>query len=155
MHACECVHAYMRVCIYNIYYISMHVQVNGFPSLAECVCMCVCICVFVRLCMHACVRVRACSNVQLSFPCRMQFGQVHMEELEYQPVNVEVRGGSRQRFATAGRPGHSRNPSLVWALTKTFGASFMAAAIFKLGQDLLGFASPQILKCVNRKCVFV
>ena len=81
----------------------------------------------------------------------MQYGQVHKEELEYQPVNVEVRGGSRQRFATDGRP--SRNPSLVWALTKTFGASFMVAAIFRLGQDLLVFASSHILKYVNRECV--
>ena len=53
-------------------------------------------------------------------------------------VSVDGQSGQQRR--------HVRNPSLLWALTKTFGSAFMFAALFKLGQDLLGFASPQILK---------
>ena len=77
--------------------------------------------------------------------CSVTFGQVHVDELEYQPVNVELRRGG-QRMSPTDRPQRTRDPSLVWSLARTFGASFMVAAIFKLGQDLLGFASPQILK---------
>ena len=39
-----------------------------------------------------------------------------------------------------------KEPSLVWALTKSFAGVFMIAAVFKLLQDLLVFASPQLLR---------
>ena len=42
-----------------------------------------------------------------------------------------------------------KEPSLVLALAKTFGEVFVVAAVFKLIQDLLSFASPQILKYVS------
>ena len=42
--------------------------------------------------------------------------------------------------------GSRRRPSLVWALVKTFWKMFVAAGFFKLGQDLLAFAGPQLLK---------
>lgn len=44
------------------------------------------------------------------------------------------------------QPRRKSDPSLVWALTKTFWKIFVVAAIFKLLQDLLSFASPQLLK---------
>ena len=68
--------------------------------------------------------------------------------MEYQPVNVEI-------LPTSGEPGLApepaqghggRGPSLVLALARSFGGTFFIAGFFKLGQDLLGFASPQILK---------
>ena len=43
----------------------------------------------------------------------------------------------------------SSEPSLVLALGKTFAGTLLAAAFFKLCQDLLGFVSPQILKYVS------
>ena len=39
-----------------------------------------------------------------------------------------------------------RGPSLVMAIIKAYGFTFFVAGIFKLGQDLLSFVSPQILK---------
>lgn len=40
----------------------------------------------------------------------------------------------------------NRGPSLVWAMTKTFWKTLLISAFFKLLQDLLTFASPQLLK---------
>ena len=77
----------------------------------------------------------------------MSFNRVPVNELEYQPVNVEVRH-SAQILMPGQQPTRGREPSLVWALAKAFGGTFIVAAFFKLGQDLLGFASPQILKYV-------
>lgn len=39
-------------------------------------------------------------------------------------------------------------PSLVLALGRSFAGTLVAAAFFKLWQDLLGFVSPQLLKYV-------
>ena len=39
-----------------------------------------------------------------------------------------------------------KDPSFVWALFKSFGGTLLVAAFFKLLQDLLAFASPQILR---------
>ena len=39
-----------------------------------------------------------------------------------------------------------RGPSLVMAIIKAYGFTFFVAGIFKFGQDLLSFVSPQILK---------
>ena len=76
------------------------------------------------------------------------FGRASVNELEYQPLNVEVRH-TASGLPADGSHDHHGNPSLVWALTKSFGGTFIVAGFFKLGQDLLTFASPQILKYVN------
>ena len=55
-------------------------------------------------------------------------------------------GGESEARPTGGRS--SSGPSLVIALGQSFAGTFMAAAFFKLCQDLLGFVSPQILKYV-------
>ena len=41
---------------------------------------------------------------------------------------------------------HRKEPSLVFALGKTFAKTFAMAFVFKFLQDLLSFASPQLLK---------
>lgn len=41
---------------------------------------------------------------------------------------------------------NGRDPSLVLALCKAYGFTFFVAGFFKLAQDLLSFASPQILR---------
>ena len=40
----------------------------------------------------------------------------------------------------------TKEPSLIWALAKTFGATVIMAGIFKLLRDVLTFVSPQLLK---------
>ena len=39
-----------------------------------------------------------------------------------------------------------KEPSLTFALSRAFWYTFAVAAIFKVGQDVLGFVSPLILK---------
>ena len=73
----------------------------------------------------------------------IHFGHVRVEEGEYQPINVGV--SEDVRVVTA-QPRRQKEPSLVIALVKSFGGTFLVAAFFKLLQDLLGFASPFILK---------
>ena len=90
-----------------------------------------------------------CSTFRISSSsCSVKFTRVPVKPMEYQPVNVEI-------LPTSGEPGLApepaqghggRGPSLVLALTRSFGGTFFIAGFFKLGQDLLGFASPQILK---------
>ena len=46
------------------------------------------------------------------------------------------------------RPRRTR-PSIIVALATSFGTTFFVAGLFKLGQDLLGFVSPQILRLVS------
>ena len=43
----------------------------------------------------------------------------------------------------------SKEPSLVWALAKTFGGTFMMGGVFKFLQDFLNFVGPQLLKYVT------
>ena len=73
----------------------------------------------------------------------INFGNVRVDEGEYQPINVQV--SEDVRVVTA-QPSRQKEPSLVIALSKSFAGTFFAAAFFKLGQDMLGFASPFILK---------
>ena len=42
--------------------------------------------------------------------------------------------------------GDKKQPSLILTLGRAFGSLFFTAAIFKVGQDLLTFVSPQVLK---------
>ena len=70
-------------------------------------------------------------------------GGVRLEENTYQPINTETTS-TGVRVITAGRK--KKEPSLVWALAKTFWGIFVAAAFFKFVQDLLNFVSPQVLK---------
>lgn len=51
--------------------------------------------------------------------------------------SVVVQGQQRRR---------TREPSLVWALLRSYGFIMFVAAFFKLGNDLLAFVSPQLLK---------
>ena len=106
---------------------------------------------FVLVNYHVLVSLLPSSSVNvmcfLPFCCSVSFNRLQVNELEYQPVNVEVRHSAR--ILTPGQqPSRDREPSLVWALAKAFGGTLIAAAFFKLGQDLLAFASPQILKYV-------
>ena len=43
---------------------------------------------------------------------------------------------------------NSKEPSLVWALSKSFGGTFMMGGLFKFLQDVLNFVGPQLLKYV-------
>ena len=49
-------------------------------------------------------------------------------------------------------PANSKEPSIVWAFTKSFAGKLVAAALFKLAHDLLLFASPHLLKYVGGLC---
>ena len=53
---------------------------------------------------------------------------------------------------TRGRGGQkkkgSKEPSLVWALARSFGGVFMMGGLFKFLQDILNFVGPQLLKYV-------
>ena len=73
----------------------------------------------------------------------MTYGRVELEEGEYQPINTMV--SEDVRMVTA-RPHKQKEPSLVITLARSFGETFVVAAFFKLGSDLLNFASPFILK---------
>lgn len=61
---------------------------------------------------------------------------------------VQVQSSLRGAVTPASR-GWKKEPSLVWAMARSFGGVLMIAALFKLSHDLLLFASPQILKCVS------
>ena len=67
-------------------------------------------------------------NISLSLSLSLTF--VHQPA---RTANVEIRR-------------NNRGPSLVLSLTKAYGFSFFVGGIFKLGNDLLAFASPQFLK---------
>ena len=71
------------------------------------------------------------------------YGHVQLEEEQYQPINTMV--SEDVRMVTT-PPRKQKEPSLVMALAWSFGETFIVAAFFKLGSDLLGFASPFILK---------
>ena len=45
-------------------------------------------------------------------------------------------------------PRKPKSPSLVLALARSFGGTFLVAGLFKFCQDLLNFVSPQLLKLV-------
>ena len=51
-------------------------------------------------------------------------------------------------------PRKPKSPSLVLALARSFGGTFLVAGLFKFCQDLLNFVSPQLLKlvpCLEKK----
>ena len=83
-------------------------------------------------------------SLSLSFlSLSITFGQVRVEEGEYQVVDMKVLDGV-QVVTSAGRRG--KEPSVVFALTKTVGGIMFVAGVYKLGNDILAFASPQLLK---------
>ena len=92
---------------------------------------------------------------------RVTFSSAPDSELEYQPLNVEIRPSDESRLIPhdgtpqQGARHNDHGPSFVWALAKSFGGTFLIAGVFKFGQDLLGFASPQILKYVTTTSVFL
>ena len=65
---------------------------------------------------------------------------------DFQLINAE--DSDRVPLVVTTAPKKEKEPSVVWALTVAFGDTFAIAALFKLAQDLLGFAGPQILKLV-------
>ena len=66
-----------------------------------------------------------------SFNCSIMFGSGQRGGLEGVAVNQGQRRGS---------------PSFVIAISRAFGFTFFVAGIFKVGNDLLSFVSPMILK---------
>ncbi len=71
---------------------------------------------------------------------------LNVQEPEYQSFPT-THVTNRTRSHTEGQaPQATGNPSLVLALVKTFGWEFSVAGFYKIFQDLLLFASPQILK---------
>jgi hypothetical protein len=79
--------------------------------------------------------------------------RVEVVATQYQPINTSLNTGIE--VVTPLTPGGGRGgrggrisgtPSLVWALTKTFGPEFVVSIFFKIISDLLAFANPLILK---------
>ena len=73
---------------------------------------------------------------------RVRLGQPTMELGEYQPISASIAEG----VETGHRRRRWKKPSFTWALSKTVGATFMMGAVFKLANDFLTFANPQLLK---------
>lgn len=48
---------------------------------------------------------------------------------------------------------HTRKPSFLKALIRTFGPYFLVSSFFKLIQDLLSFVNPQLLRLVSVRAV--
>ena len=72
---------------------------------------------------------------------------VQVQESEYQAFDGKEQAEVlTQVVGGVARNQDQKDPSLMWVLTKTFGAPFLFAGLFKLFSDLLTFASPQILK---------
>ena len=85
----------------------------------------------------------------LSFPSRIKFGSIRARG-SFQYMSIADSPNSELSMLLDPEP-HieprtKNNPSLVWALVKTFWKIFAVSAFFKLLQDLLVFVSPQILK---------
>ncbi len=73
---------------------------------------------------------------------------VEADTTEYQSMDTKVNeevGTRGLRRRESGRR-RTKTPSISLAIAKSFGGIFLAAAIFKVANDLLAFASPQILK---------
>ncbi len=70
----------------------------------------------------------------------------------YQPVaaNVTVNKEADMDMVgqqeVGGRRRRTKTPSIVWAMSRAFGGTFIVAGFFKLANDTLAFVSPQILK---------
>ena len=60
-----------------------------------------------------------------------------------QPLAPDTRGDTGVKVV--GGSGSSQ-PSLLKALVGTFGSTLLASALFKLGNDILTFVSPQLLR---------
>ena len=65
-----------------------------------------------------------------------------------------IRSADKVTFLPATRRGEqkkkgSKEPSLVWALARSFGGVFMMGGLFKFLQDILNFVGPQLLKYMS------
>ena len=80
--------------------------------------------------------------------CSLVFNPAPVNGQPYQQVYVDFKPQSSNRTTTDPhhQQDHRSNPSLVWALSKSFGSSFIIAGVLKLITDVLAFASPHILK---------
>ena len=56
---------------------------------------------------------------------------------------------TRRREEQRRKKSKPKEPSLVWALVRTFWRTFVFAGMLKFFQDLLNFVSPQLLKYVE------
>ena len=64
----------------------------------------------------------------------------------YQPISIQDDDDGVRVVSSGRRTSRRSEPSLVIALAKSFWPIFLAAAFFKVLQDLLNFVSPQLLK---------
>jgi ABC-type bacteriocin/lantibiotic exporter with double-glycine peptidase domain len=55
---------------------------------------------------------------------------------------------TRRREEQRRKKNKTKEPSLVWALVRTFWRTFVFAGMLKFFQDLLNFVSPQLLKYI-------
>ena len=99
--------------------------------------------------------------------CRISFAQRHSDhdsvdgdvetyEFEfYDPKwtrsadKISFLPATRRREQQRRKKRKSREPSLAWALARSFGGTFLFAGVLKFFQDLLNFVSPQLLKYVK------
>ena len=64
------------------------------------------------------------------------------DKITFLPATRRRRGEQRREKSKA------KEPSLVWALVRTFWRTFVFAGMLKFFQDLLNFVSPQLLKYI-------
>ena len=64
----------------------------------------------------------------------------------YQPISIQDDDDGVRVVSSGRRTSRRSEPSLVIALVRSFWPIFLAAAFFKVLQDLLNFVSPQLLK---------
>ena len=86
-----------------------------------------------------------CSYLLLNFRSeerRRQKGDVNEKDMQLQPLNEK---GGVSYVQPSSQKG-AIQPSLLKALSRTFGATFVLGALFKLLHDILIFVSPQLLK---------
>lgn len=58
----------------------------------------------------------------------------------------ESRNGEESEVLIVGKPQKTKDPSLFWALCRTFGPYFLISCLYKLIQDILVFIGPEILR---------
>ena len=109
------------------------------------------------------IPIDPCNSIISFFYCnRISFGSKERSQLELSFTSdvhsIQNPSSAVQPRRRVGRESvrrrRSSDPWLVLALGKTFAGTLLAAAFFKLCQDLLGFVSPQILKYVSLNCLF-
>ena len=75
--------------------------------------------------------------------------QIHLVFVIYFCRRSFRRNGNHLGTSSGGVAIRGRGPSIVVSLVRAFGFTFFVGGVLKLFQDLLGFASPQILRCLH------